>query len=318
MANSTELSKFTSVSWWGVEPKSTPLGEEKPFTKDDYKDLDKFAPQQYVPLLFTITDPLTLLIPPSATQEEQKKEFEEFPSHLDFKVSVLTYLYQNRYWRPQLSAEEVQNINYMQVNYQGLARNQLKHMNAEYLFEVMFEMALYHFGYNFNLVPHDKFTDKTYDNTVQHITGFKDVNPDIPLEIPTKKEMRATLQAVEYLHYVDFFGNSSPTVIQGTKSILKNYNSYYQYKYHDQAPKKVLDERKKKADVIKTTISRIPDNVMTRYSTTGVAGGMLTGLAVDWYSHYLSGNLNPNDESWLVWQAYGNKPAPAVKKKDKK
>ena len=78
------------------------------------------------------------------------------------------------------------------------------------------------------------------------------------------------------------------------------------------------DERKKKADVIKTTISRIPDNVMTRYSTTGVAGGMLTGLAVDWYSHYLSGNLNPNDESWLVWQAYGNKPAPAVKKKDKK
>ena len=54
---------------------------------------------------------------------------------------------------------------------------------------------------------------------------------------------------------------------------------------------------------------------MTRYSTTGVAGGMLTGLAVDWYSHYLSGNLNPNDESWLVWQAYGNKPAPAVKDK---
>lgn len=130
--------------------------------------------------------------------------------------------------------------------------------------------------------------------------------------------MRATLQAVEYLHYVDFFGNSSPTVVQGTKTILKNYNSYYQYKYHDQAPKKVLDERKKKADVIKTTISRIPDNIMTRYSTTGVAGGMLSKLAIDFYKHYLSGNLNPNDETWLVYQAYGNTPAPPVKKKDKK
>ena len=206
----------------------------------------------------------------------------------------------------------------MQVNYNGVARNQLKHINAEYLFEVMFEMALYHFGYRFTLVPHPKFTDKAYENTVEYITGLKDVNPDIPFQIPTKKEMRATLQAVEYLHYVDFFGNSSPTVIQGTKSLLKNYNSYYQYKYHDQAPKKVLDERKKKADVIKTTISRIPDNIMTRYSTTGVAGGMLSKLAIDFYKHYLSGNLNPNDETWLVYQAYGNTPAPPVKKKDKK
>ena len=113
MANSTELSKFTSVSWWGVSPQGISAGEEKPFTKDDYKDLDKFAPQQYVPLLFTITDPLTLLIPPSATQEEQKKEFEEFPPHLDFKITVFTYLYQNRYWRPQLSANEVSLMNYL-------------------------------------------------------------------------------------------------------------------------------------------------------------------------------------------------------------
>ena len=318
MATSTELSKFTSVSWWGVEPKATVFGEEKPFTKDDYKDLNKFARGVFTPLLFEITDPFTLLMPPNVTQEEQAKHFEQPPANLDFKVTVFTYLYQNRYWRPQLSVEELGNVNYMQVNYNGIARNQLKHINAEYLFEVMFEMALYHFGYNFNLVPHPKFTDKTYDNTVEYITGLKDVNPDIPYKIPTKKEMRATLQAVEYLHYVDFFGNSSPTVLQGTKSLLKNYNSYYQYKYHDQAPKKVLDERKKKADVIKTTISRIPDNIMTRYSTTGVAGGMLSKLAIDFYKHYLSGNLNPNDETWLVYQAYGNTPAPPVKKKDKK
>ena len=57
---------------------------------------------------------------------------------------------------------------------------------------------------------------------------------------------------------------------------------------------------------------------MTRYSTTGVAGGMLSKLAIDFYKHYLSGNLNPNDETWLVYQAYGNTPAPPVKKKDKK
>ena len=317
MATSTELSKFTSVSWWGVEPKATPLDEKKPFTKDDYKGLNKFSRGVFTPLLFEITDPFTLLMPPNVTQEEQRKAFPN-DFNVNFKVTVFTYLYQNRYWRPQLSVAELQNLNYMQVNYNGVARNQLKHINTEYLFEVMFEMALYHFGYKFTLVPHPKFTDKTYDNTVQYITGLKDVNPDIPFQIPTKKEMRATLQAVEYLHYVDFFGNSSPTVIQGTKSLLKNYNSYYQYKYHDQAPKKVLDERKKKADVIKTTISRIPDNIMTRYSTTGVAGGMLSKLAIDFYKHYLSGNLNPNDETWLVYQAYGNTPAPPVKKKDKK
>lgn len=317
MATSTELSKFTSVSWWGVEPKATPLDEKKPFTKDDYKGLNKFSRGVFTPLLFEISDPLTLLMPPNVTQEEQRKAFPN-DFNVNFKVTVFTYLYQNRYWRPQLSVAELQNLNYMQVNYNGVARNQLKHINTEYLFEVMFEMALYHFGYRFTLVPHPKFTDKAYENTVEYITGLKDVNPDIPFQIPTKKEMRATLQAVEYLHYVDFFGNSSPTVIQGTKSLLKNYNSYYQYKYHDQAPKKVLDERKKKADVIKTTISRIPDNIMTRYSTTGVAGGMLSKLAIDFYKHYLSGNLNPNDETWLVYQAYGNTPAPPVKKKDKK
>lgn len=136
MATSTELSKFTSVSWWGVEPKATVFGEEKPFTKDDYKDLNKFARGVFTPLLFEITDPFTLLMPPNVTQEEQAKHFEQPPANLDFKVTVFTYLYQNRYWRPQLSVEELGNVNYMQVNYNGIARNQLKHINAEYLLKL--------------------------------------------------------------------------------------------------------------------------------------------------------------------------------------
>ena len=323
MATGLELGKYTGVSWWGLSPKTIELGKAKPFTKADYKDLDKFKYAQYVPVLFEIDDPFTLLIAPNVTQQQQMKQFETPMESMPFKVEVFTYLYHNRYWRPRLSVTELQNVNYMQINYKGLDRNQLKQISTEYLFEIMFEMAIYHFGYDFNLVPHRPFTDETYTKYKEYYETLSSVLDDnsIPKKLATKKEMRATLLATEYLHYVDFFGNSSPTKLQASPDLIQDFLKYSDYKdlgYKDpkdysKEDKQTIKEQTDKANVVKTTVSRIPESIMTRFEDKGIAGGQLTQDAINFYKYYNGANLLDQYNGkvdWLIYSALGNKPPP--------
>ena len=96
-------------------------------------------------------------MPPNISQREQLDNKLLDPS-AQFKVTVITYLHQNRFWKPQLTENELGNANYMQVLYNGLERRDLPLVNMEVLFSTMFEMAMVKIGYDFTKKPPSQLT----------------------------------------------------------------------------------------------------------------------------------------------------------------
>ena len=311
-----ELERDTQVKWWGLNPKSLDPAKAIPMTKDDYKTIPYFA-GDFTPLLFEIRNPLILMMPPNISQREQLDNKLLDPS-AQFKVTVITYLHQNRFWKPQLTENELGNANYMQVLYNGLERRDLPLVNMEVLFSTMFEMAMVKIGYDFTKKPHKSVNKVTYQKYLDWISQFKEQVDDKELEefgvnptIATEKEMKDTILVAEYMHYVDFFKNSSPTVFMATGNhfLLHDINEWFNYRFRDFNEEK-LAKIKKRAGVVRTRLTRIEKDLLVKLDTTGVAGGQLTSKAIEFYRHWLLAHTEKNRRTksdWLVIQATGTK-----------
>ena len=321
-----ELERDAQVKWWGLNPKSLDPATAIPMTKDDYKTIPHFA-GDFTPLLFEVRNPLLLVMPPNASQREQLDNKLLDPS-LKFKVTVITYLHQNRFWKPQLTEYELGNVNYMQVLYNGLERRDLPLVNLEVLFNVMFEMAMVKIGYDFTKTPHKPVNKATYKKYVEFVNQFtdnlkkSDSYDNDELEelgiyptIATEKEMKDTILVAEYLHYVDFFKNSSPTVLmaKGNHFLLHDVNEWFDYRFRDfdaEGYEEKLAKIKKRAGVVRTRLTRIEKDLLVKLDTTGVAGGQLTSKAMEFYRHWLLAHTDKNrlyTVDWLVIQATGTK-----------
>ena len=311
-----ELERDAQVKWWGLNPTELDPNKAVPFQKKDYKTFPHFA-GGFTPLLFEIRNPLILIMPSNASQREQIDN-KILDHSLKFKVEVVTYLHHNRFWKPQLSVNELGSINYMQVNYKGLERRDLPLVNMEVLFETMFELAMIKFGYDFTMTPHKPVNKSTYRKYLDWITWFKSEVDDKELEdygvnplVATEKEMKDTILVAEYLHYVDFFKNSSPTVFMATGNhfLLQDANEWFGYRYSDFNDEK-LEKIKKRAGVVRTRLSRIEKDLLVKLDTAGVAGGQMTNKAIEFYRHWLLAhdkNKSMPTSDWLVIQATGTK-----------
>ena len=123
--------------------------------------------------------------------------------------------------------------------------------------------------------------------------------------------MKDTILVAEYLHYVDFFKNSSPTVFMATGNhfLLQDANEWFGYRYSDFNDEK-LEKIKKRAGVVRTRLSRIEKDLLVKLDTLGVAGGELTSKAKDFYRHWIlahNRDMNMPSADWLVIQATGTK-----------
>lgn len=300
--DSLSVKELTSVGWWGEHPEHIDLNASVPFTVEEYKKLEgRRFNNNYIPLLFTIESPTMIGLPPKILQE--------VPEHLEFRLTVFTYLFQNRFWRPANDLHFGQNTNYMSINFQGVEHNDLPKVHMKFLETVIFEMAMYHFGYDFTEYPHEKFSEESY---AQYETWCNEMhekwNEESGLEfnVASKKTVKQVLLAVEYLHFIDRFRYAQATTLMANPRLVGDFNYWWKWNYTDSIEKE-KEELKKKIKVLQTTLSRIDLDILMRMGSKGSVGGQLSSEAILIWKHWVSSQGKEEIENqWGIWQAvYG-------------
>lgn len=311
MVDSQALQKSTSVEWWGFNPKDVELGKERPMTKAEFQELPKFS-GHYTPIIFKITDPTLVLLPPRIFEEE-REEFQKF------QVTVLTNLHHNRFWKPQGNLMTDENKNYMSINFQGIEHNDMNKIKMSILETRMLEMAMYHLGWDFTDYPHKPVRDDSYKKYETWIhekrAELTNVSSDEDFEekvypLATKSQMKKILLACEYLHFVEYFRFNNATTFMANPRLVGDYQYFWNYVYTNSISKADKDKQQKIKRTLQTAISRIDDDILNRTHNKekGVVGGMLTDFAIKSYELWLSADLEESmiyQNKWLVEMAFG-------------
>ena len=95
----------------------------------------------------------------------------------------------------------------------------------------------------------------------------------------------------------------------GNHFLLHDINEWFNYRFRDFNEEK-LAKIKKRAGVVRTRLTRIEKDLLVKLDTTGVAGGQMTGKAIEFYRHWLLAHTDKNRRTksdWLVIQATGTK-----------
>lgn len=302
MATSYDLLKHTKVVWWGPDPDDL-NDHPKLFTFKDYENLDKFK-TRYTPLQFTITSPEILLMYPNIHQEfQQKRGF--LNDSLKFEVTAFVTLHFNRFWRPHNTKSSATDIGYMRIEYQGIDRRDFGLVNFETLLGVMFEMAMYHFGYKFSKMPHAEFSDENYIKYKEYINEIIE-NADSEgrelIKVESSSNIKQVLLAVKYLHYVEFFKNASPTVLMANEYLIEDIKLWLQFT-NQELSNEEMEVIKKRTNTLKTTLSRIDSRFLNKLPIKGIAGGRLTTDAHNIYKDWLAVNGVSNKlvgDKWVI------------------
>ena len=292
MITSDELQQNTRVLWGK---------ENTPFTKNDYKDLNKFQ-GNYTPIKFVIDDPKIFLIPENVDIQLAKltasSENKPFPEYLNFKLQIQTSLFMNRFWKHR-NGRVNESLNFMTINLQGIEWSELKFLNMEYIKEILFAMSIYHFGYDFTLLPHKKVTDETFERYKLFMKTFQYDNTGETIPIASKSEMKAVLLAIEYLHYLEFFGKKHIKQYMVDTTIIKEFNNWFTWQNLTSEEKNQNQSLVDKVNVLKTTINRIPEEILIRFGR-GKAKGELTKLAREHYMYWNYSQTEENFENWMI------------------
>lgn len=309
MSDSQTLHNATSVEWWGFNPKHIELGKEKPMTKAEFQELPKFS-GHYTPIIFKITDPTLLLLPPRLFEDE-REDFQKF------QVTILTNLLHNRFWKPQGNPMTDLNKNYMSINFQGIEHNDMNKIKMSILETRMLEMAMYHLGWDFTDYPHKPVTDETYkkyerwilEQRSEMVLDDEDLATGV-YPLATKSQMKKILLACEYLHFVEYFRFNNATTFMANPRLVGDYQYFWKYVYTKSISKAEKEKLHKVKRTLQTTISRIDDEILNRTHNKdkGVVGGMLTDFAIKSYGHWLQADLEfdmLNQKKWLVEMAFG-------------
>lgn len=274
MINADELENSTRVFW----------GDEyTPFTRKDYVKLNKFD-EKYIPIKFEINDSKIFLL----------------PNKSNFKLEIETYMYMNRFWKYS-NGKNNKNQNQMKINLKGVEWNDLKFLNMEYIKDIMFSMSIYHFGYDFALMPHKRVTSETYDRYRLFMKTFQYDNTGELIPVATKPEIKATHLAVEYLHFLEFFGNKNTTKFMIDNSIINNFNNWFSWQNLSTEEKKLNQSLNNKVNVLKTTINRISGEIFIHYGR-GKARGTLTKKAIEFYKYWNYSQSENDFENWLIYE----------------
>ena len=311
MVDSQALHKSTSVEWWGFNPKHIDLGKEKPMTKAEFRELPKFS-GHYTPIIFKITDPTLLQLPPRFFEDE-REEFQKF------QVTVLTNLHHNRFWKPLGNPMTDENRNYMSINFQGIEHNDMNKIKMSILETRMLEMAMYHLGWDFTDYPHKPVRDESYEKYEMWIHEKRAELPNVSNDesfaedvypLATKSQMKKILLACEYLHFVEYFRFNNATTFMANPRLVGDYQYFWNYVYTNSISKAEKDKQQKIKRSLQTAISRIDNDILNRTHNKdkGVVGGMLTDFAIKSYELWLSADLEQDmlyQNKWLVEMAFG-------------
>ncbi len=251
------------------------MGQQKSrvnLTKDEYKSL---KPGSTKKLKFEFYDPeyfgMQGFLRPT-TDKTGKFDVEEF------KITITCELYMNHLQRFDMQTQGVHKLNWIDFNWY-------------YTKMAVWELAMegFHYDLGFSFIT---YSDEQYEKYLNHI------EPEV--NSLSKSRMKALILATDYLKFVDFFEYKMAMVWLANKDYLtkglKNYLSFYD------VPK---DEVKKRTDVMRTTVGRIPRDLLIKAGGKGNIGGSLSDLATNNIFHYVQANYkSSNLEDYLASVIY--------------
>ena len=251
------------------------MGQQKSrvnLTKDEYKSLKAGSVKK---LKFEFFDP-TLLGMQGIYRGGTDRNGNYTPE--DFKVTVTCELYMNHLQRYDLQTQGIHKLNW-------------KDFDWYYIRMGVWELAMKEFNYDlgFSFIT---FSVEQYEKYIEHI------QPEV--NALSKSRMKALILATDYLKFVDFFEYKMAMVWLANKDYLskgfKHYLSFYD------VPK---DEVKKRTDVMRTTVGRIPRDLLIKAGGKGNIGGTLSDLATNNIFHYVQANYkSSNLEDYLASVIY--------------
>lgn len=241
-------------------------------TKDEYKSL---KPGSTTKLKFEFYDPALLGMQGifrTTTDRNGKFDVEEF------KITITCELYMNHLQRYDMQTQGVHKLNWIDFNWY-------------YTKMAVWELAMegFHYDLGFSFIT---YSDEQYEKYINHI------QPEV--NSLSKSRMKALILATDYLKFVDFFEYKMAMVWLANKDYLtkglKHYLSFYD------VPK---DEVKKRTDVMRTTVGRIPSDLLIKAGRKGTIGGTLSDLARNNIFHYVQANYkSSNLEDYLASVIY--------------
>ena len=188
----------------------------------------------------------------------------------EFKVTVTCVLKGNRFFNYNISTE-------------GLHKHNLQLLDEYFIRMGVWELAMKEFKYDlgFSFLT---YSDDQYDKYWNHL-GFG-------VNSISKSNMKALILATDYLKFVDFFEYKMAMVWLANKDYLsKGFKTYLDF--YD-VPKEVV---KKRTDVMRTTVGRIPSDLLIKAGGKGNIGGTLSANAEQNIFLYVQAN---NSSSKLV------------------
>jgi len=242
-------------------------------TKDEYKSL---KPGSTKKLKFEFYDPeyfgMQGYLRPT-TDKNGKFDVEEF------KITITCELYMNHLQRYDMQTQGVHKLNWIDFNWY-------------YTKMAVWELAMegFHYDLGFSFIT---YSDEQYEKYINHI------QPEV--NSLSKSRMKALILATDYLKFVDFFEYKMAMVWLANKEYLtkglKHYLSFY-----DVRP---TPEVKKRTDVMRTTVGRIPSDLLIKAGGKGNIGGTLSDLATSNIFHYVQANYkSSNLEDYLASVIY--------------
>jgi len=240
-------------------------------TKDEYKSL---KPGSTTKLKFEFYDPeyfgMQGYLRPTP-DKNGKFDVEEF------KITITCELYMNHLQRYDMQTQGVHKLNWIDFNWY-------------YTKMAVWELAMegFHYDLGFSFIT---YSDEQYEKYDTYRPGSKTIS---------KSRMKALILATDYLKFVDFFEYKMAMVWLANKDYLtkglKHYLSFYD------VPK---DEVKKRTDVMRTTVGRIPSDLLIKAGRKGTIGGTLSDLARNNIFHYVQANYkSSNLEDYLASVIY--------------
>ena len=250
------------------------MGQQKSkvnLTKDEYKSL---KPGSTTKLKFEFYDPALLGMQGifrTTTDRNGKFDVEEF------KITITCELYMNHLQRFDMQTQGTHKLNWKDFDWYFIRMG-------------VWELAMKEFNYDlgFSFIT---YSDEQYEKYDIYRPGSKTLS---------KSRMKALILATDYLKFVDFFEYKMAMVWLANKDYLtkglKHYLSFYD------VPK---DEVKKRTDVMRTTVGRIPSDLLIKAGRKGTIGGTLSDLARNNIFHYVQANYkSSNLEDYLASVIY--------------
>jgi len=181
----------------------------------------------------------------------------------EFKVTVTCILKANKLFNFDISTE-------------GLHKHNLKLLDEYYIRICVWELAMKEFNYDlgFSFIT---YSDEWYENYISKTV------PQV--NTLSKSKMKALILATDYLKFVDFFEYKKAMVWLANKDYLSK--GFKHYKSFSDAPK---EEVKKRTDVMRTTVGRIPQNLLIKAGGKGNIGGKLSANAEQNITLYVQAN----------------------------